>query len=707
MSSPSNKRSGSGSRKFNLLKALQPKHRLQQMLSSPTASPVFDYCRFIELDYTPMESGIMVSMRQSRGFLTPKSPEHHCRRSPAPVSNRDPYGNASLSSSSNSGSCKGSDGSPTHRHHIKYTSCNDNHGIRPPPPEQYLTPLQQKEVCIRHLRARLKESIERLQDRDTEIDELRTQLSRMQEDWIEEECHRVEAQLALKEARREIQQLKQVVDVVRSSLGDTDTGVQKCFQDINLQNYKLESLLQSMELAQIGTPKTGETLAGGGVVGAGLEVSEGLAESSEGSPARSLTRSSTYTKLSDQTGQERGGNENGCDIPCLSGEGTQDSGFVCCGESGRGASKADLLLEAAFLSQETASLLNAYSRLPHSSTYEALSISEPRVVPLRCSGIGTGTTVSVSHPCLSHHHLYLHHLREQGIQTDYDHDPASAPAHGPSTSFNSDLDTIAERTFRSQACSPTSTWMSDEGDDLESVATESAIIATIATASVITDFSTKSAPAVAMEPWSPTVSVPKGPANLALESSVKETTVSELLTVLPITTTALTTETIGSQVTNSVQPQPVTDPLPNPCNSPCSVHPLIETEGEPLAQTTQPRSVLTDAGDEGDHVINIGAEDEDEVDESATSTESMSSGCGLPAKNYWSRHFLVDLLAVVVPVVPTVAWLCRGPHRVGQPMYHIGSLLRGCCTVALHSLRRGGGLRHYPAGGGGPGGMSI
>ncbi|XP_073679841.1 syntaphilin isoform X4 [Garra rufa] len=652
--------------RFNLLKALQPKHRLQQMLSSPTASPV---------------------------------------RSPAPVSNRDPYGNASLSSSSNSGSCKGSDGSPTHRRHIKYTSCNDNHGIRPPPPEQYLTPLQQKEVCIRHLRARLKETIERLQDRDSEVDELRTQLSRMQEDWIEEECHRVEAQLALKEARREIQQLKQVVDVVSSSLGDTDTGVQKCFQDINLQNHKLESLLQSMELAQIGTTKTGEALAGGGVVGAGLEVSEGLAGSSEGSPAHSLTRSSTYTKLSDQTGQERGGNENGCDIPCLSGEGTQDSGFVCCGESGRGASKADLLLEAAFLSQETASLLNAYSRLPHSSTYEALSNSEPRVVPLRCGGIGTGASVSVSHPCLSHHHLYLHHLREQGIQTDYDHAPASAPAHGPSTSFNSDLDTIAERTFRSQACSPTSTWMSDEGDDLESVDTESAITATVATTSVITDFSTKSAPAVTMEPWAPTASVPKGPATLIpMESSVKETTVSEPLTVLPITTTALTTETIGS---NSVEP--VTDPLPNPGTSPCSTQPLVETEEEPLPQTTQPRSVLTEAGVDGDHVVNIGADDDDddEVDESATNTESKSSGCGLPAKNYWSRHFLVDLLAVVVPVVPTVAWFCRGPHRVGQPMYHFGSLLRGCCTVALHSLRRGGGLRHYPAGGGGAGGMSI
>lgn len=249
--------------------------------------------------------------------------------------------------------------------------------------------------------------------------------------------------------------------------------------------------------------------------------------------------------------------------------------------------------------------------------------------------------------------------------------------------------------------------MSDEGDDLESVATESAITATIATASVITDFSTKSAPAVAMESWAPSVSVPKGPATLVLESSVKETTVSELLTVLPITTTALTTETIGSQVTNSVQPQPVTDPLPNPGTSPCSVQPLVETEGEPLPQTTQPRSGLTEAGVEGDHVINIDSDDEDEVDESATNTEAKSSGCGLPAKNYWSQHFLVDLLAVVVPVVPTVAWLCRGPYRVGQPMYHIGSLLRGCCTVALHSLRRGGGLRHYPAGGGGPGGMNI
>lgn len=51
------------------------------------------------------------------------------------------------------------------RRQTKYGGCSENHGIRPPAPEQYLTPLQQKEVCIRHLRARLKENVERLQDR--------------------------------------------------------------------------------------------------------------------------------------------------------------------------------------------------------------------------------------------------------------------------------------------------------------------------------------------------------------------------------------------------------------------------------------------------------------------------------------------------------------------------------------------------------------
>ncbi|XP_035378186.1 syntaphilin isoform X1 [Electrophorus electricus] len=707
MSSPVNKRSGSSPHRFNPLKALKPKWRLQQMLPCPSSAPPFDYCRFIELDYSPMEAGIMVSMRQSRGFLTPRSPDRHCRQSPAPVSNRDPYGNASLSSSSNSGSCKGSDGSPTHRRHMKYTSCTDNHGIKPPPPEQYLTPLQQKEVCIRHLRARLKDTIERLQDRDTEIDELRTQLSRMQEDWIEEECHRVEAQLALKEARREIQQLKQVIDVVRSSLGETDTGVQKCFQDINLQNHRLETLLQSAELAQCGAAKEAkEALGRGGVVGAGLGVTEGPAGSCVGSPAHSLTRSSTYTKLSDQaaaTEQEVEGSISGSDVPCLSGEGTQDSGFVCCGEVGGPSARAELLLEAACLQEEAASLLSACSRLPHSATCEALGYGEPRRPPLRCglSRMPQGVGVSVSHPCLSHHHLYLHHLREQGIQTEHDNGPVSAPAHGLAGA-HSELDTIAERTFRSQACSPTSTWLSDEGDDLDSVTTESVTTATFAREPVVMEsVAIKSAPVAGTAMPSATL-LP-----VATEPTLTDNITAESCSKASVETASASMTNVAIPPTDPSEIAPSPDQQPSPAPAQCL--PLAEETGEPAPLTAQAQNSASQAEQAGTGGVTVVEVDEDEDDEEAATgvKDSSASVCGVPVKSYWSRHFLVDLLAVAVPVVPTLAWLCRGPCRGGQPMYHFGSLLRGCCTVALHSLRRGGGLRHYPAGGGGPGGMSI
>ncbi|XP_061145238.1 syntabulin [Syngnathus typhle] len=154
-------------------------------------------------------------------------------------------------SSTNSSSCNSS---PTSRrvNFSRYHSCGDNHGIRPPNPEQYLTPLQQKEVAIRHLKTKLLESDSRVHDREAEIVDLKGQLSRMREDWIEEECHRVEAQLSLKEARKEIKQLRQVVETMKSSLMEKDKGIQKYFIDINIQNRKLEALLQSMELAQSG-----------------------------------------------------------------------------------------------------------------------------------------------------------------------------------------------------------------------------------------------------------------------------------------------------------------------------------------------------------------------------------------------------------------------------------------------------------------------
>ncbi|NXG49307.1 SYBU protein, partial [Psilopogon haemacephalus] len=141
----------------------------------------------------------------------------------------------------------------------RYNSC-DNHSVKLQNPEQYLTPLQQKEVTVRHLKTKLKESESKLKERETEIEELKAQLGRMREDWIEEECNRVEAELALKEARSEIKQLKQVIESMKNSLAEKDKKIQQYFTDINIQNKKLESLLQSMEMAQSGSARDEQCL---------------------------------------------------------------------------------------------------------------------------------------------------------------------------------------------------------------------------------------------------------------------------------------------------------------------------------------------------------------------------------------------------------------------------------------------------------------
>ncbi|KFQ91357.1 Syntabulin, partial [Nipponia nippon] len=176
-----------------------------------------------------------------------------CKNQLSPANIHQSY-RASSASSSNSGSYKGSDSSPVMRQVFmrsgRYNSCGDNHSIKPQNPEQYLTPLQQKEVTVRHLKTKLKESESKLKERETEIEELKAQLGRMREDWIEEECNRVEAELALKEARSKIKQLKQVIETMKNSLAEKDKKIQKYFMDINIQNKKLESLLQSMEMAQ-------------------------------------------------------------------------------------------------------------------------------------------------------------------------------------------------------------------------------------------------------------------------------------------------------------------------------------------------------------------------------------------------------------------------------------------------------------------------
>ncbi|KAF1601582.1 Syntabulin, partial [Eudyptes chrysolophus] len=132
----------------------------------------------------------------------------------------------------------------------RYNSCSDNQSIKLQNPERYLTPLQQKEVTIRHLKTKLKESESKVKERETEIEELKAQLGRMKEEWVEEECNRVETELALNEARSKIKQLGQVTETMKNSFAEKEKKFQKYFIDINSQNKKLKSLLQIMEMAQ-------------------------------------------------------------------------------------------------------------------------------------------------------------------------------------------------------------------------------------------------------------------------------------------------------------------------------------------------------------------------------------------------------------------------------------------------------------------------
>uniref|UniRef100_A0A3B4G754 Syntaphilin a n=1 Tax=Pundamilia nyererei TaxID=303518 RepID=A0A3B4G754_9CICH len=357
---------------------------------------------------------------------------------------------------------------------VKHTACSDNHGIRPPTPEQYLTPLQQKEVCIRHLRARLRENVERLQHRDCEIDELRAQLYRMQEDWIEEECHRVEAQLALKEARKEIQHLQEVVESVRSNLG---------VRQQDSHDHKPFSGLQ------------------GGRPG-------GKSRSCGCSPASTLTRSAAHSRLSSEALQL----ERGSSAPEPSG-------------ASQTAGQTHLLLEAALLSEQlpAQSHIRGPPAVPRSSTYERL-----------CSG-GAVFVISL--------------VSADITPSEQQRFPSSLPPLSlPQYIYNA-------------------------------------------------------------EPSEP--DKPAGP--------------------------------------QTCQPHPIA-PLP------------VKQEAT---------------------VVEI---EEDNKDENGGAGEEGHSA----QRCHWSRYFLVDLLALAVPVVPTMAWLCRGAPQEVMPVYHIGSLLRGCCAVALHSLRRQG-----------------
>ncbi|NXA39292.1 SYBU protein, partial [Eudromia elegans] len=448
-----------------------------------------------------------------------------------PGNNPQDYGFSSTSSS-NSGSYKGSGNSPVMRQvrSGRYLSCGENHGVKAPSPEQYLTPLQQKEVTVRHLKTKLKESESKLKERETEIQELKAQLGRMREDWIEEECHRVEAQLALKEAKKEIKQLKQVIETMKDSLAEKDKGIQKYFIDINIQNKKLESLLHSMEMAQSGSMRDEQCL-------------DYMCDSPEKSVE--FDSKTPESPAAEEQEELQGVEDSG--LP-LSEDKTNVTDSY---EEGSTTTTSDLGDAVLFSSAGSQELLE---NVPDQRSVSSLEREES----------STGIMVV-----------------EQAIQTDV-------------VPFSLDVKQLIRNILRSQEVTPaTPPSLLKELDEFPSES--------LSDSGVVIDL-TPSDPnsAILLSPMEPPCS--------SVDYEVDENRVMKEL--------------------DFIEP-----------------HGLAFERVNTFSQTRM-------------------------------------------VKKYWSSNLLVDLLAVAAPVVPTIMWAFSTQRGGVDPVYNIGALLRGCCLVALHSLRR-------------------
>uniref|UniRef100_A0A8D1DTB7 Syntabulin n=1 Tax=Sus scrofa TaxID=9823 RepID=A0A8D1DTB7_PIG len=363
--------------------------------------------------------------------------------------------------------------------------------------------------------------------RESEIVELKSQLARMREDWIEEECHRVEAQLALKEARKEIKQLKQVIETMRSSLADKDKGIQKYFVDINIQNKKLESLLQSMEMAHSGSLRD-----------------ELCLDFPCDSPEKGLALSMAFGKSTDGLSPEEPVPEEGA---------------------------ANELL----VRDDMANGTDLFDEIVTATTTEAGDLE------LLHSSCGAKVLEMVL-PAGSHQEASSP-VAEQAVQTDV-------------VPYSPALSELIQYVLKLQdPCPSRSTSPEDE--------------------------------------------------------SGADSTESFL-------------ESISAFVV---------DLTPRNPNSAILLSP-VETPSASVARQVRGNRLMG------------------ELDFAGSAEEPLDSlvpvSYGAVGRRYWSSSFLVDLLAVAAPVVPTVLWAFSTQRGGTDPVYNIGALLRGCCVVALHSLRR-------------------
>lgn len=371
----------------------------------------------------------------------------------------------------------------------------------------------------------------------------------MREDWIEEECHRVEAQLSLKEARREIKQLRQVVETMKSSLMEKDKGIQKYFIDINIQNRKLESLLHSMELAQSGSTLQDENTLdfmcdspedGGKKMMGTMELEDQGAEAMADSGLLVNDEMANRADIFEQV------------FMSTAVDFSQDSSFQPGG-------MAELGSGVPALSEE---------QLTHSST-------APPAVP----SLSTTVTISSNTP-------HAQKTEDEGVQTD-------------PVPISQDLQALILQLLKVHGAST--------GD--EAISAPSSL-----------------------------VEYPNLPSS-----------------------------------TNASQPDSKVH-QPNMFSS----NPEASADsGKCCSEATECCRFMEE--------LDFGVPEE----KICPSPEQS-----VAHKHYWSNSFLVDLVAVVAPVLPTVAWL-YSQHGVNgrTPVYNIAALIRGCCVMGLHSLRR---VTHRP-----------
>lgn len=358
----------------------------------------------------------------------------------------------------------------------------------------------------------------------------------MREDWIEEECHRVEAQLSLKEARKEIKQLRQVVETMKSSLMEKDKGIQKYFIDINIQNRKLESLLHSMELAQSG---------------ANLQDENTMDFLCDGSGKKMVRE--------EEGGMELG--EQGLEVMA-------DSGLLVNDEM---ANRADIL-EQVFMST-------------------AVDFSQD------CSGKLRAVTES-----------------------------------GPGVSALSEMPQLIDESTNP----PTNRISSPSQQNIEDKGTQTNImpLSTDLPALMLQMLQYHSATAGDMAPSAP--SNFQGLSNMAI-----------------------------CAVPDSATPPP-SSPIPVPPESPDT----SADSGMCYSEPAESQRFMKE--------LDFGVSEEEPC---------MSPGLDVVGKRYWSNSFLMDLVAVAAPLLPSVAWLCSRHGVDGSTPVYIAGLIRGCCIVGLHSLR--------------------